>query len=389
MSNRIHNIERKNRMLNAEEIGFLNNLGNQIKRSKNNGNGLPNLASEEISNKLNIILNKISSLSFVQDNIHEIFDGFDLTNSASIKDLFSKFDFKKLIANPNSINNYTFQNKLSVVNKTLFQNKIRNRNGNEDKIGKSLFIFFFILQKMVHYIKMKRAQFNKLIESGRTNHINKVNQEKLAEATKAYKGFIFLVKKFLKIREKIFAITQLQYVEENVPKGTFVGNYFFYYHLFKDIIDNILIHNKIIEKPFKKYKDFNQFVTDGRIISNDDNIQFILNKNRKNDYEFNFDNNPLLNIYHKDGNENNVRILKKNVYSVLYSKELNNNNKLCTIISKRNKSYFIFQYLLKEGNSNRIVLESKKPKLFHFEKDKINSEYKTKFGTIFYIAYYK
>lgn len=378
-------------MLNAEEIGFLNNLGNQIKRFKNNGNGLPNLASEEISNKLNIILNKISSLSFIQDNIHEIFDGLDLTNSASIKDLFSKFDFKTLIKNPNSMNNYTFQNKLSVVNQTLFQSKIRNGNiSAKDKIGKSLFIFFFILQKMVHYIKMKRAQFDKLIESGRTNSISKVNQEKLAEAIKAYKGFLFLIKKFLKIREKIFAITQLQYVEENVPKGTFVGNYFFYYHFFKNIIDNILINYKMIENPLKKYEDFNQFVKNTKLVFGDNFIKIYmrtLNGNRGNTFnELIFNNNPIFDFFHNKDEKNNIQILKKNIYSILY---FNEPNGLMTIISKRNKSYFIFQYKLKEENSNHIVLESKKPKLFNFEKDKINNEYKNRFGTIFYIAYYK
>lgn len=391
MSNKfIHGLQRENRMLNGEEIGFLNNLG---KRITNAGNyqALPNLRNEEISNKLKVILDKISSLSFIQDNIHEIFDGYDLTNSESIKKLFKNFDFKSMIQNPNVLNQYIFENKITGQNKQKFSNKsyINTQNINTtSKIGKSVLIFFFILKKMVEYIKMKKKQFDDLIKSGRVNNISKVNSNKLAKAIKAYKGFEFLMKKFLKAREKIFSITQLQYVEEPLPKDTIISNdYFFYYHFFKEVIDGVLLHYNIIPKPLKKYSELNTFLINNKIVFNENNIKILLPQSRRNSvitlpFIFNFENNPLYEINIKPDNAN-IQINKNKVISsVLYIKEANNVNNSMTIISKRNKSYVIFEYVI-SANDNRII-QSKKPKLIEFDKNKNND-----YGEIFLISYYK
>ncbi len=219
--NTIYGKVRNDYMLNAEEVAFVNNLSKRFTKQSqlkpNNplnilkNENFVNLTNVNISNQLKKILNKISSLSFIQENIHQIFNGYDLKNSKSLQRLYNQFNFKAMIENPNVLNQYIFENQISAENKKLFSNKsyIKNESNNRSKLGKSVLLFFFILQKMVSYIKNKKADFNRLIKSGRTNNLSTVNQEKLNQAIKSYKGFEYLMNKFLKLREKIFLITQL------------------------------------------------------------------------------------------------------------------------------------------------------------------------------------
>ena len=226
-------------------------------------------------------------------------------------------------------------------------------------------------------------------------------QEKLSKATKAYQGFIFLMKKFLKIREKIFAITQLQYVEENIPKNTIINNnYLVYYHFFKELIDGVLLHHHIIDKPIKKYDELNNkviFTNDNIIFNFSNNIGSRRNSVFSSQFKFKFNNNPLYEIHIKNENTNIQINNKKAISSILYL-DTSNTNKIIKIISKRNKSYVMFEYIINNINMNNNnnnsnitmnnfnntlqIIQSKKPKLIEFDK---NANY----GEIFLISYYK
>lgn len=281
--NRILGKKKDELILTSDDLNFLNQLFKDTSTLPTN----PSVTQLSISNDstkarfLNI-MNKISSLSLTQENLINIFEGLHLGNSDSIQDLFSNFNFKELIKDPKTfINSYEIKNNnISQGNKNKFAalSYIINKNASnptpKSKIGKSVLIFFYILSQIVKYIKMKKALFNGALNRNiRTNSLN------IEKATQAYNEFKFLAKKFLKMREKIFELTQLQYAEENIPKDTIVYtrkfkvnqtgqttstmlgepygfHYFIYYHFFKNEIDYSLLKHDKIKSIMIKYKDF-------------------------------------------------------------------------------------------------------------------------------------
>ncbi len=252
-------------ILTEEDLNFLKEL------LTNNASSLSVTTNNKVKGRFLEIMNKISSLSLTQENIYNIFEGLELGNSESIQDLFKNFNFKELINNPkNFINKFEIQNSnLSRKNKNKFEklsyiiNPV-NKQTPKSKIGKSILIFFFILSQIVKYIKMKKSIFNGALSRNiRTSSLN------IEKAQRAFDEFKFLAKKFLKMREKIFELTQLQYAEESIPKNTIVFvksnpnpkplpnfHYFIYYHFFKNEIDKILLDNNKIQNSIVKYSDF-------------------------------------------------------------------------------------------------------------------------------------
>lgn len=372
---KIYGKKRNQYLLNESEIRFLNEQA----RSFQSGNRF----NPNILNKLKKILDKISSLSFIQENIYQIFDGLNLKNSESMQRLYNDFEFQSMINNPNRLNDYIFNNKINNSNKNVLSEKsyINHTNKNfKSKLGKSVLIFFFILKKMVSYIKNKKADFDILIESGRINNISKVNQEKLAQAIKSYKGFEYLMNKFLKLREKIFNITQLEYVEEAIPVGERIN---VDYHLFKPIIDGI-IRYKFNEKTNINYVDFyNTYILSGKIIFNNKGIKAINNDNTYNTFEFIYNDNSLLEIEISNPNKKIIINSAKSIFSIFYSKKMNDMKELYTIISKRNKLYYIFQYVI---DNKAKIIKSYKPKHFVLDINKLNNN---NYGTLIVIMYYK
>ncbi len=397
---KIYGKKRSNYILNPKDVEFVSELSQKFSKplqfntngTLENPNNVVNLSvNSEDAGKLEKILDKISSLSFIQENIYQIFDGLDLKNSASIQQLYNQFNFEKMIQDPKILNSYEFQNNISPNNIKKFSNKsyikpANNINGKiSKKLGKSVFVFFFILQKMVAYIKEKRRKFDALIASSRTKDISNVNSQKLNQAIKEYKGFEYLMNKFLKLREKIFSIIQLENkneVEEEIPIGQ---NIRVEYHFFKLILDGIIRYT-FNQNPNISYNDFNeQYIQNQKINFYDDGIE-VPNESGNLLFKFNFDNNTLLEINRTLPIAINSN---KSIFSILYIKEMNA-NKLYTIISQRNKSYYIFQYVvtIKEINENKQyqITKSYKPKRFDLDVNKLNSYH---FGTIQMVAYYK
>lgn len=280
--NRILGKKRDELILTSTDLNFLNQLFKDTSTLPTNP-AVKQLSISNASTKSRFlnIMNKISSLSLTQENLINIFEGLHLGNSDSIQDLFTNFNFKELIKDPKTfINSYEINNNnISQGNKNKFAklsyiiNKDPSKPIPKSKIGKSILIFFFILSQIVKYIKMKKAIFNGVLNRNiRTSSLN------IDKATQAYNELKFLAKKFLRMREKIFELTQLQYAEENIPINTIVYtrtfkvnqttgqstmlgepygfHYFIYYHFFKNEIDSILLKHDKIKSIIIKYKDF-------------------------------------------------------------------------------------------------------------------------------------
>lgn len=288
MNNRILGKKKDELILTSTDLNFLNQLFKDTSTTSPTPGTTP-LSISNASTKARFlnIMNKISSLSLTQENLINIFEGLHLGNSESIQNLFANFNFKELIENPETfVKNYEINNSnISQGNKNKFAalsyiiNKDPANPIPKSKIGKSILIFFYILSQIVKYIKMKKAIFNGALNRNiRTNSLN------IEKATQAYNELKFLAKKFLRMREKIFELTQLQYAEENIPKDTIVYtkpitptasgklpdkpydfHYFIYYHFFKNEIDSILLKHDKIKSIMIKYKDFVEIQKDLKI----------------------------------------------------------------------------------------------------------------------------
>ncbi len=457
-NNRILGKKKDELILTKEDLIFLNDL-------LKNTSAL-SISNASIKGRFLGIMNKISSLSLTQENLINIFEGLHLGNSESIQNLFTNFNFKKLIEDPSTfINSYQINNSnLSANNKNKFEklsyiiNKDPSNPTPKSKIGKSVLIFFFILSQIVKYIKMKKAIFNGALNRNiRTNSLN------INKATEAFNEFKFLAKKFLKMREKIFELTQLQYAEQNIPKDTILYtrpiipassiasapvpkksiayefHYFIYYHFFKNEINHILLKYNKISESILKYNDFIKIKVSEQIKFYSNIILFTNIKKRvttatgaqrEDPVDITFKNNPLnlkvcykyldaSNYYNKNGiKQTNSGLLDPlglkpkpqpvgaspivepicdfntifNINSILYLKRHKNasNEEIYeyNVITKRNKTHFLYNVKAQFFGNEYKIIESKRPKIHFLDMNKYSTpEYTEKYGSIILISY--
>lgn len=143
------------------------------------------MSNEEKKVKLMTIFKKVGLLSVVQNDIYSILNGFELSK----------------LNNPNNYNNFITQ---FIEKQNINENFRKNKN---KSVSNSIFILYLLLNNILKYIEKKKLNFNKIINS---NNINKINQ--------VYKEIRYLIKKFLKFREKIYTIIQLKYIEQPISK---------------------------------------------------------------------------------------------------------------------------------------------------------------------------
>jgi hypothetical protein len=290
--------------------------------------------------KLMNIFKKIGSLSVVQKDVYNILNSFQLNESK----------------NTNSYNNF--------IKKFIQNQEIENNFRKNEEIGNSIFILYLLLNNIVKYVKRKKIDANENISSR--------NEEKI---NKAYKEIRFLIKKFLKLREKIYSMTQLQYIESPIVQNANITNRFYYYHFYRPLIEYIILEKHKINdfvydyENVKKYLLFKDNVFFYKLNPNN-NINNNLNNNLNNKvysmkyiiYNINeFIKTLNIKIYNSNNNVSNMNIY--NLYSIYYI-----NGNIHNIISKRNTHFYLYKY---EINNNKII-QSKNPESIYINENNLN-----------------
>lgn len=352
-------------LLTNEEKSILNKPMNEI------------FGNPDTKNKFLIIFKKIFNLSSVHKNIFSIFESFNMTSLESIKKYASTFDYKSFLSNPTafvtkkSIPNINLESKEKNYLKSRIRtnNPLNNQRNNPAQIDKSIFVLFLLFQKLQNYLIFKKSEFNQLIKHG-------VNSEKRRETIKKLNGFRLIAKKFIKIREKLFKLIQLQYVEPPIPETTELRYpHYYYYHFLRNIRERT-------PKPY----DYDIYQENMFNTSNNTKLGIsIFNTNlMKNKYhifnvnpgtkEINYTLNP---ITHSAGINRPIKesINVFNLISLYYINNPTTNNRIDTIITKRNNNFYIYKYKIDDTpGTNMRIIKSFLPKEIYINNDKLQKE---------------
>ncbi len=290
------------------------------------------MSNEDKKMKLMNIFKKIGSLSVVQKDVYNILNSFQLNEAK----------------NTNHYNNF--------IKKFIQNQKIENNFRKNEEIGNSIFILYLLLNNIVKYVKRKKIDLNQNISS---RNEQKINQ--------AYKEIRFLIKKFLKLREKIYSMTQLKYIEAPIPKNTNITNitnHFYYYHFYRPLIEYIILQKHKINNFVYHYQNVTKY-----LLFKDEAFFYKLNPNNNKVYSMKYiiyDINEFINelnikIYNSNVNSSEINVY--NLYSIYYI-----NGKTHTIISKRNTHFYLYQYEIE----NAKIQQSKNPESIYINEKNIN-----------------
>lgn len=308
-----------------------------------------------------LLFKKIFNLASVHKNIINMFESFDMSSKNSIKKYASSFDYSSFLNAPQSaLNQGKIGNiSLSTNNQNYFKKRIRSTKNvqNPTKIDKSVLILFLLFQKLQSYLTLKKAEFNQLMKRG-------VHYEDRRETIKKLNGFKVIAKKFLKIREKLFKLIQYQYVEPPIVKDSEVNDYYYYYHFFRNVRETTST-----PLDYDNYKKSN-FNNSNNTKIGPSPFEFNSLTMRNKFHIYNLNANPAkgidysaTTITHTSGtnvpNKDGINIF--NLIS-LYYKDVNQQKRIDTIITKRNNIFYKYEY---EISGNKIM-KSAKPQQLYF-----------------------
>ncbi len=322
-------------VLNQSELQFMKNEPfNEI------------MSNKEKKDRLMAIFKKIGSLSVVQRNIQNILNGFNISTQTNEKNYTTQI--RNILKNSNS--------------------KLETINGNNQ--SKSILILYLLLNYIISYIKKRSS-----------------NEQ-------SYKEIRYLIRKFLNMREKIYQIIQLQYIEPIIPKERAIVNNYYYYHLYRPLIMYILNENNItlnddsllpsahslgtkkVEYNYENVKNYFLFRSEALFYKinsgeNNSNNNTSLNSNFSTNYVIynfgEFQKKLNIRIYNKENFENkNIKINHLN--ALYFRKEEENNNRRDFIICKRNDNFYIYEYVIKD----KQILQSKKVKSIYIGSKNLN-----------------
>lgn len=292
------------------------------------------MKNEEKKERLMSIFKKIGSLSVVQKNIQSILNGFNISTEINKQNYNQKIN--AILKNPNLI---------------LENNGLMENSG----ISKSILILYLLLNQIIIYVK----------------NIKSKNEQ-------SYKEIRYLIKKFLNMREKIYQIIQLQYIEPPIPKERGIVNNYYYYHFYRPLMIYILNENSINLEDYNYENVKNYFLFRGQALFY--KINSGENNSNNNTSNSNFGTNYIIYNFRILQNELNIRIydntnienqnIKINQLNALYfRKEEENGSRRDFIICKRNDNFYIYEYVIK---GNKIV-QSKKVKSIYIGNKNISN----------------
>ncbi len=332
-------------------------------------------ANPNTKDKFMILFKKIFNLSSVHKNILNMFESFQMMTSDSIKKYASTFDYKSFLSNPTafvskkSIPNIKLENK----EKNYFKKRIRTNNqlndqtNNPAQIDKSVFVLFILFQKLQNYLLFKKAEFNQLIKHG-------VNSEKRRETIKKLNGFRLIAKKFIRIREKLFRLIQFQYVEPPIPETTDLNSpYYYYYHFLRNMCE-------VTPKPYD-YEDYQPNIFNAAKTSNTKMGMAVFKTvmtNKCHIFNIKATSNGINYTKATVTHSNRSIPLKEginifNLISLYYIDNPGTNNRIDTIITKRNNNFYIYKYKINDtpGRNMRII-KSELPRQYYFDNNMLH-----------------
>ncbi len=317
---------------------FINEAELQFIKNHNFAQIMENKDKKE---KLVAIFKKIASLSIVQKDIYNILNGFQLPEAKTT----------------NQYNDF--------ILKFIQNQEIKNNFRENGTIGNSIFILYLLLNNIIKYVQQKKIHFQNNINS---KNVNKINQ--------VYKEIRYLIKKFLKFREKIYMISQLKYIEAPIVKNTIIRPYFYYYHFYRPLIEEYIINNndfiynyENVRKHllFRQEAFFYKVNRNNNSNNNSNNTKYKKFNIKKLIQNLNVSNNMSIKYNIENVNKlNEINIY--NLYSIYYIKEnRNNSSTIHTIISKRNHYFYKYEYKI---NENKVIV-SKNPEFIYINEENL------------------